>query len=85
MQQVCCSYGLPKQVLLQALARGYLARSEFRRRVAERKAVEEGALAVIRPWARTAVARLHFLRLRCALGWTESPFWPLPGITNSLR
>ena len=52
---------------MQALARGVLARCEFRRRLAERRTVEDAALAVIRPWARTAVARLHFLRLRCRL------------------
>ena len=60
---------VPKQALMQALARGYLARCEFRRRVAERKAAEDAALAVIRPWARTAVARLHFLRLRWVFFW----------------
>ena len=49
---------------LQALARGFLARCELRRRVAERQAVEGAALAVIAPWARTAVDRLRFLRLR---------------------
>ena len=67
VQQACHLEMLTKQALLQALARGYLARCEFRRRVAERKAVEDAALLVIRPWARTAVARLHFLRLRCGL------------------
>jgi len=50
---------------LQALARGYLARCVFRRLIAERKAIEDAALAVIKPWAHTAVDRLRFLRLRC--------------------
>ena len=64
---------LLKQALVQALARGYLARCEFRRRRAQRRAVEDVALAVIRPWARTAAARLHFLRLRCRLPWALIP------------
>lgn len=49
---------------LQAFARGYLARCEYRRRLAECKAIQDAALMVIKPWARTAIDRLRFIRLR---------------------
>ena len=58
------SLSFSSRSMSQALARGYLGRCEFRRRVAARKAAEDAALAVIKPWGRTAVDRLRFLRLR---------------------
>ena len=56
----------------QALARGFLARCEFRRRLAVKRAREAAAMCIIAPWARTALERCRFLTLRFFLSHTPA-------------
>ncbi len=69
---------------VQALARGFLGRCEFRRRLAAQRAREAAALRVIAPWGRTALHRCRFLALRwvlpCTLAVRSSPNFNRPKI-----
>ncbi len=60
--------------MAQALVRGFLARREFRRRLAAKREREAAAMRSIAPWARTALHRCRFLALRCPSPQPNSNF-----------
>ena len=62
--KVAVDHNLMRMWVEQALVRGFLARCEFRRRLAAKREREAAAMRVIAPWALTALHRCRFQALR---------------------